>query len=473
MRRGELLAWAAAALLLRALRAPARWDEITLAYAAYGEPVARALGEGRLAQALATWVGLHPPLHAALLAGIDALWPAPGAWILLSVLASLGAALALGRAGGPVALAVLATAPLQLAYCGEVNNYPLAVLALALVLAAAEGPWSALAAAAILAGWSHVLAGLGGLGVVCRRLARPDLPRSERISLALAVGLGLLPVGAGALRRLGWESTWGQPPLEGGLLSWIGEAVARVGPEGLLIGGAALLGLRGAALAAALPLGIALGSALILGAASPAQFPYLLLLGPPLALGAARIAKRPWVKVAILLLCGLRGLRAGADELAQLSALVADMRAPRAIDAALSRARPGDRLWLVSPALLPDDDKSDTGPVLWRLSPWRAWARAALPGFEYTDPAAGQPRRWRGMVVHCSTTLEPAALDVAAAETLGSGGRLYVVLYDHLPATGLAEDVAWALTPYVVRVERSRPDPDLGSDLLFTVEGRR
>ena len=404
---------------------------------------------------------------------MDAVWAAPALWILFSVLASLGAALAAGRAGGAVALAVLATAPLQLAYCAEVNDYPLAVLALALCLAAAEAPWPALAGAAILAGWSHVLAGLGGLGVVAWRLTHADQPRSERISLALGVALGLLPVGAGALRRLVWESTWEQAGLSGGLLPWALEAGRRIGPEGLLIGLVALSGLRGPALAAALPLALALGAALLGGVASPEQFPYLLLLGPPLALGAARAARTPWVRASILGLCALRGLRAGVDERSTLRELLADQAVPRAIDAALARARPGDSLWLVSPALLPDDDKSDTSPVLWRMSPWVPWVAAPLSGFEYTDPAAGQPRRWRGMVVHSSTTLEPAALDVAARETLGRGGRLYVVLYDHAPATGLADDVAWALAPYRIEVERSREDPDLGPDLLYVVEGLR
>lgn len=470
MRRGAALAIGVTALALRALRGPARWDEITLAYAAYIEPVSRAWSEGAVGQAVATWVGLHPPLHATLLTLLDAIWPAPAAWILLSLLASAGAALVFLRAGEPLAALVLATSPLQLAYAAEVNNYPLAVLALALCLVAARGPWSSLACAVVFAGWAHVLAGLGGLGVALWR-ARA-LARREALYLLGAVGLGLLPVGAGAARRLVWGSSWSQGGLEGGgLAAWAWEAAARVGPEGALIGLLALPGLRGPALAAALPLGLALGASLVLGAAAPHQFPYLLLFGPSLALAAGAASQRRWIAALILALCLVRGARVGAEELSTLAQLQADLSRPRAVDAALQGARSGDRLWLVAPALLPDDDKSDTSPVLARLSPWLPWPRVSLPGFEYTDSRGGQPRQLGGLAVHTSTALDLAAFDAASAQTFSQGGQVWVVLYDHAPAVGLEDDLLLALRPYRYTLRRFPRDAELGPDLLVQVLG--
>ncbi len=477
MRRAALAGALLLGLLLRLLRGPARWDEITLAYAAYLEPVHRALDAGELGQAVATWVGLHPPLHAALLYGVDRIWPAPALWIGLSLAASYGAVRALGRVGGAVAALALATSPLQLAYAAEVNNYPLAVFSLALVLALAEGPPLALGAAVALAGWSHVLAGLGGLGVLAWR-AR-GLGRREAGAALGAALLGLLPVGAGALRRILWGSSWEQGGLDGsGALGWAEEAARRVGPEGVALGLVALIGLRGAALAATAPLALALLVAVAGGAAAAHQFPYLLLFGPPLALGLARAvelpwAGRPWVGRLVVALCLLRGARAGADEIAALQALARDQATTRGVDLAWRESRPGDRIWLVAPALLPDDDKSDLSPTLWRLSPWTAWSREALPGFEYTDPRAGAPRRTQGRVVHASTTLDLQSFDAAAAATFETGGRIWVVLYDHAPAEGLVDDLRLTLRPYVFE-ERSVPvEGELGPDLLWRVEGRR
>ena len=60
-RRGVALVFGLA-LLLRAPRLWARWDEVALAYAAYAEPTVAALQRLDLPAALTTWMGLHPPL---------------------------------------------------------------------------------------------------------------------------------------------------------------------------------------------------------------------------------------------------------------------------------------------------------------------------------------------------------------------------------------------------------------------------
>ena len=49
--------------LLRTMRVCARWDELTLAYAAYMEPLAESLGAGHPTALLGSWIGLHPPLY--------------------------------------------------------------------------------------------------------------------------------------------------------------------------------------------------------------------------------------------------------------------------------------------------------------------------------------------------------------------------------------------------------------------------
>ena len=470
--RLHLAAWLGLAAALRLARAPARWDELALAYAAYTEPVSRLLERGELSRLPATWVGLHPPLHALLVGLLDRIAPAPALWIGLSALCSLGAVVALGRAYGPVAAAALGTAPLQLAYAGEVNNYPLATLAVAACLALARAGWGALAAAVVLAGWSHVLAGLAGLGVLAWRLARP-VEAGERPRLIAAVALGLLPVGVGAVRRMALESTYGQAGLgDAGAVALAREALDAAGWAAAPLLALAVLGLRGPALAAALPLGLGLGAALITGAAAPHQHPYLLLLGPSLAVALATASRRREVLAAAVALCGLRGAVGGVEEIGTLMRLSADQARPRAVDEALRLARPGDLLWLVAPALRPDDDKTDVSPVLWRLSPWEAWWLPP-PGLEQADPRYGAPRLWRGVEVHTSTTLDPAALDAAVAGALESGHALFVVLYEHGPAAGLRADVERALRPYQPRARAVGGDPELGEDWLYAVEGGR
>lgn len=455
--------------LLRAGRLPARWDEIALAYAAYTEPVVQAMRAGAWESAVGTWVGLHPPLYAALLGAVEAISTHPVVALALSALLSLAAVVAVGRVGGALAAAVLASAPIQMLYCAELNNYPLAAFAVAAVLAAAKAPWPWLALAAVAAGWSHLLAGAAGAAVLGWRLVISST--RERACLIGAVALGWAPLVAGVLRRISLETTWSQGGVgDGG--PWLRAAAEAVGPEGLALGLLAILGMRGPAGLAALGVGGALAASLVLGAAAPHQLPYLVLLGPPAALGVATAARHPGVKAAVVALCLLRAGRVALAEGRVLAELVADLERERAVDAAIRESRPGDALWLVSPALEPDDDKDATSGVLWRFPPWDSMPRLRPFAHEYTDPRFGQPRVWRGRTVLSSTDLDAGAFDAVAGGVLGAGGRVWVVLYDEDPAPGLVPAVARVLRPYQVQASRVGDAGPLGQDWLYRVDGR-
>lgn len=474
--RPSLLAWILLGLCLRLLRVISRWDELTLAYAAYAEPIAGALGRGELLRAATTWVGLHPPL-AGLVQGVyELLLPMPLVWMLTSALLSAAAVALVGRAGGPLAAAVLATSPLQIADAAEVNNYPLAAFGLALVLAASRASWPRLAAAATLASWSHVLAAAGAGGVVAWRLAQGEEPRGQRLRLVAASLLGVLPVLVGALRRAGEPGTFTQPELV--LSDWLGRVAASVGPEGLVLGGIAVLGLRSVRAAAWAPISLVLVLSLALGAAAPHQRPYLGLLGPAAALALASFVEarqggaRRLLVGGVTVLCLLRGGRLAFDELQRVAAIAEDLRRPRALDQALAESRPGDSLWVVVPALEPDDDKTATGPLMWRTPPW-SWMPIARPvAFEYSNPQYGQPRAFRGRTLHSSTELQAQAFDHVAAAALRKG-RMLVVLADHGPATGLVARVERVLRPYSWQVEEIGEDRGLGRDRLYRLDGLR
>ncbi len=475
--RLHLLAWVLVGLLLRAMRVAARWDELTLAYAAYAEPVVDALAHGRVLTAATTWVGLHPPLWALMHGASELLLPVPLLWLAGSALASLGAVVLVGRAGGPVAAAVLATSPLQLADAAEVNNYPLATFLLALGLAMARAPWPWLALVLVAASWSHVLAAAGAAGLLAWRLLHPRAP-GERPRLLAAVVLGVLPVVVGALRRVGQAGTFDQP--EGALSAWLTMAGEATGPAGLLLSALVLVGLRGPAAATWLPVAGLLLITLLLGAAAPHQRPYLALLGPAAAVAVAQGLARlrphlprpmgPTLVAVVLLFCGMRGAAVAVIGIQRLQAVAADQQRPRALDVALADSRPGDTIWIVVPALEADDDKTATGPLMWRLRPWRAMPIARPVAFEYTDFRYGQPRLYDGRTVHSSTELHPRTFDHVAAAALAQG-RLWVVLADHGPATGLVERVERALRPYTWTGEDVGEDVGLGVDRLYRVEG--
>jgi hypothetical protein len=126
---------------------------------------------------------------------------------------------------------------------------------------------------------------------------------------------------------------------------------------------------------------------------------------------------------------------------------------------------------LVAPALQPDDDKTDTSAVMWRISPLERMPIARPIPFEYTDYRFGHPRDWRGRVIHTSTELDEQAFDAVAAARLEAGGAVWVVLYDHAPAHGLKARVERAMRPYVSETRAVGTDDGLGTDWLFVVEG--
>ena len=92
--------------------------------------------------------------------------------------------------------------------------------------------------------------------------------------------------------------------------------------------------------------------------------------------------------------------------------------------------------------------------------------------FEYRDWRYGQPRRWRGRTVHTSTELYAAPFDQVAAEALSRGASIWVVLYEHGPATGLDVRVEQVLQPYETTESVWPVDQGLGDDRLWRVSGR-
>jgi hypothetical protein len=454
---------------LRLGQALLRWDEVALAYSAYDAPTAAALSRGDVGDALATWVGLHPPAFALLHNLFELLLPVPFCMMLTSVGLSTGAVFLVGRRSGPLAALVLATAATAIGDAGELNNYPLALFALSLALVSDRGGWAPLAAATIFAGWSHLLAGAGAIGLVLWRalvggLERPLIPR-DRLRLLSAVGLGLLPVLVGVLRVADHGSTWSQP--SGELRGWIEMVAAVVGPEGLLLGLVALGGLRSGRLGALVGLSALLGASLLLGAAAAHQRPYLAFFSPIAALSIGEICRgegRVGLRAAVVALCLLRGGRLLVDEADRGTLIVRDLQQERGVDVAQRRSLPGDVLWLVSPALQADDDRSATSPVLWRFRPWERLPRATTVVFDPLDWRYGQPREWRGRTFHTSTELEAGPFDHVAASALARGAHVWVVLYDHEPATGLIGRVLRTLRVYDPRCEREPRASGLGDD---------
>ena len=463
----------AGAFLLRIPRAVLRWDEVSLAYAAYAEPAVLAIEGASVSGAAAAWVGLHPPLHALLLGLSEVFLPIPALWLMGSVLASTIAVWAACRVAGPVGGLALATAPLQLAYAAEVNNYPLAVGSIGVLLVAGRARWGWLVAAVALASFSHLMGAAAAGGVVLWRLVRP-LESGERPRLALGALLVALPVLVGALRLMGQDTTFIQPEAEAG--TWLSSAAEALGPVGLALAAVGLMGLRGPALAAFVPAALLLAISLSASAAAPHQLPYLALLGVPLAVGlpeGLRMLGRGARWAQVLALGAM--LWSGAGEFARsgsgMAALASAQDEARGVDAAFDGASAGDVVWLVAPALQVDDDKTDTSAVLWRMPPWKSMPRAGWVLFEYRDWRYGQPRLTDGRAVHTSTELHEAAFDHVARHALAEGGTVWVVLYDHAPATGLEERVERALRPYV-RVRNTIPTSrGLGDDIVWQVTG--
>jgi hypothetical protein len=147
------------------------------------------------------------------------------------------------------------------------------------------------------------------------------------------------------------------------------------------------------------------------------------------------------------------------------------LKTERGIDFAIANAQVGDTVWLVSPALEADDDKTAMSSVLWRLRPWLAMPIGRPVDFEYKDYRYGQPREWNGLMVHSSTELDAAAFDHVARSRFGTGGRMWVVLYDYTPATGLTERLERVLQPYDATWHSVGVDRGLGVDQVSVLGG--
>ncbi len=458
----------AAAIGLRVLRMCVRWDEITLAYAAYAEPLVIAMADGHPTALIGHWIGLHPPLWGVVQAAFELLAPVPWVWMGFSAACSVGAVWVVGRSAGWIAALVLATAPVHLLDAAEVNNYPLAALSMAILLATARGPWLGLALAAVFAAWTHLLTLVAAGAVVVWRAA--SLRPEHRNRLLAAVFLGVLPIVGGALRLMGKGSTWAQPDVPP--LAWVELISSTIGIEGLLLAPLVLLGLRGPARVVWLALVGALVVAVGFDAAAAHQRPYLGIVAPAAAVAIAQASARyRWLAGAVVLLCVVRGVRFGEADLRRTAAVIDDVATLRGVDVAFEGSSEGDTVWLVSPALQTDDDKTASSGVFWRMRPWISSPIARPVKFEYKDYRYGHPRQFDGRVVHSSTELHEAPFDHVAQAALERGRALYVVIYDHSPATGLVQRVERVLQPYEVTWQDVGEDRGLGRDKVAVVKG--
>ncbi len=423
---------------MRALRLPNRWDEVAWLYSAYPSATVDALEAGDWGRLTTEFTGLHPPLWPLL----HALWewalPVPGLWLLSSALLSLSTVALVARHSLLAGL-VLALSPLQLAYAAEVNQYPLATawVALAFVsreeIAAGRRTWGWLALATVGGGWTHALAGLAG-GLAALSLG----PR-----VALRVGavalLAALPLLSPLLDLAREPGSFRQPPFRPALVA---EAFQqRFGWLGLVgLAPLALLGARARPGLAAACGGLILAwMALVAGhIAAPHQFPYLLLLGVPVALLVGAGASRSWQRKLVIGISLLQGGLVLVQNLQALHRIVEDP--PRAIDLALAELRvpwscppgqppdpscSGDALYLLAPPGLDDDDKSRTGPVLWRLRPWWPMPRIRPYPMRWGDHREGQPRRVKGHVVYVNDHTRDRLQAAIAAHP-----RLWLVVYE-------------------------------------------
>jgi hypothetical protein len=477
----------AAALLvlaaaLRLGRALLRWEEVSLAYAAYQAPLVEAWGDpGAM---LDSWVGLHPPLYGILFAVIERAAPIPLIFLGLSALCSWLAVLFVYRAArllggdlaGLVALALATTAPVALHYTAELNNYPLLLALLAALLWAwaryrqGLSGWLPVALLGVAAGWTHLLggvaAGLAVLGVLLRH-------RGDGLKALAVLALGTSPVVAGAFELVTSSDTYGQPELRldqslrdwRERFGWLCLPAAVLALPALRRAPVVLLSWAGLAAAVAAMVG--------LGVAAPHQFPYQSLLMPAgavlVGIAAARL-RGWWIGAAALaVLQGWLAIRVVHFDLARTWR---DLQRHRGIDEVLARARPGDGIWLVSPALEPDDDKRAISPSLWRIEPWRPLPMVKPFPMEYTDYRYGQPRLYEGLIVYSFTDFWPARMDAILEHHIDSGQRVWVALYDHGPAADYPDRLRRLLRPWSYEEQPVGTDGGLGIDVVMLIDGR-
>jgi hypothetical protein len=459
-----------------------RWDEVAVAYAAYQAPVIEALSAPtRLPSA---FVGLHPPLYGVLHASVEALWPAPMAFLSLSILASTLAVVAvvkLGEAiGGPTvglsAGALAATAPGALHYAAELNNYPLLLaLVAALYLTGWRAMrdarrWIALVVIAVALAWTHVLGGILGGAVL---LSFWWVHRAIGTRALLAFGLACAPVVVTGIRLTMDGATFNQPSIlvgesladawdRFGVWPWLGVGLAVVGASGQRwLAGHGLL-------AVTVIVGMVVGAI-----AAPHQFPYWTVLMPLIAvLAALSGARHRLLAAAVVGLACAQGLVAVHAFSADLKHLTTDASRQRAIDVALAQSQPGDAIWLISPALQPDDDKRALSPVLWRIRPWRVFPVSRPFPFDYTDYQFGQPRLYQGRVIYTFTDFWIDRMDRILSHHIQAGQTVWIALYDHGPAHRYPERLDYVLRPWKTQTQSVGDDRwGLGVDQLVEVMG--
>lgn len=476
-----LFAVSAWALMVRIPRFIVRWDEVAIAYAAYLAPTGQLVSEGRLGDAVSTWVGLHPPLYAILVALADLVWPAPAMWMGLSLACSVAAVAVVTWYKGVFAGLALASSTIHALDAAEVNNYSLASLGIAMVVAFPREytPWRIFAAG--LACWGHVLAAVVA-GVVTLHSVF-DGRQAERRTLLLGSTLAALPVVVGTLRLMGADSTYEQPAIDWS--SWGTMVAEHIGPFSIPLVFVGVLGFwkaPGRAGYALLALGGAYLVALYLGVAAPHQRPYLGLFAPlsavlvgrgmGLILGMRRSFFFPGLGIFVSA-CVLRTVGLVGTDTSIVQSIAEDLRSARGVDWVLDTARPADTIWLVSPALREDDDKFDSSPVLWRFPPFQAMRRVDVGGVptDPTDWLYGHPRLVGSFVLHSSTELELARFDEVCNAAFQNDASVWVVLYDHLPAVGLEERIERAVRPYSVRHRAFQRPSNLGADQVWQIVG--
>jgi hypothetical protein len=422
--RGGLIA--CLGLLLRGLRVLCRWDEWSLHYAGYYEPVARSLSDGSWSSALSTWTGLHPPLYGLVHACLSGLHGAPLLWLLWSAAWSLVAVLAVAQSRHPLAwlaALLLATDPVQLHYAAEVNNYPMLTGMLGLAWwARSHERWTTLAWIGVLAAWLHVLGGVVvGLMLLLSPKGRTRLPWMT---------LGVLPLLPQAIDLLTDGANRAQPPLD--LLASGADALGRFGPSFIILLPVLLLGGRSHRAMAGVWAGAALFWATMvgLGLAAPHQFPYAMALGVPAAVLISQGASRPGLLRPIVLICLIRGLWMGAQDLGALERIWTEQDASSAVHTVLEAAQPGDAIVLVRGLSEQDDDKRHTSAVLWRFAPWVPMPPVPVDGPRHL---AGEPRHWRGITLYTFDQPRPviAQLDHTRVYTVAYGPAIQGAVPKH------------------------------------------
>jgi hypothetical protein len=434
---------------LRGIRIPLRWDEWTWQYAAYDARTWEALEQGRIWDALTTFSGLHPPLYPLLHSLQELLFPAPGVLLLASALLSLAAVVCVCRLN-PVAGLLLATAPLQVAYAAEANNYPLLCGVLGGVFlardrAAKDGSAAWLGALGALALWTHFLAGLVAL------LACWTLPRPKRWKAMAWIALAAVPLMLPALALVTEPGSFRQPPLRLGLMA--AAFLERFGPLFLLLVPLAWRGARRAPHLAHIWGGtlLCIWGLQILGIAAPHQFPYYLALGVPGALLVVAGIETPLHQRLVVGVALAQGAMLGLQNGGAWWSLSA--AGPRAIDTALAEAQPGDGIYLLAPPRVEDDDKRATSTVLQRISPWQPLPAATPYAFDFLDHRHGQPRQLGDLTVYVNDHVR-TELSLAQA----SHKTLFLLVYDHREDPRYTVDLTASL---------GRAPESIGPDLLW------